>query len=61
MHRLDFLFQNIKPGVILDVGNLGKHGVIHQRIINEHPSSEVHGLDVVNQQILGRLNIWGSA
>lgn len=53
MHRLEFLFQNIKQGIILDVGNLDKLGAIHQRIINEHPSSEVHGLDIVNQQTLG--------
>ena len=53
MHRLEFLFQNIKPGVILDVGNLEKRGVIHQRIITSYPSSEVHGLDLVNQQTLG--------
>lgn len=53
MHRLEFLFQNLKPGIILDIGNLEKRGALHKRIIETFPSATVHGLDIVDQASLG--------
>lgn len=53
MRRLDFLLKNIKPGKILDIGNLDKQGKIHEIIIEKFPESEIHGIDILDQQSLG--------
>jgi len=53
MKRLDFLLKNIKPGKILDVGNLDKQGKIHKILIEKLPKSEIFGIDVSDQEKLG--------
>jgi len=53
MKRLDFLLKNIKPGKILDVGNLDKDGKIHKILMEKFLESEIHGLDVLDQEKIG--------
>ncbi|KKR37547.1 MAG: SAM-dependent methyltransferase [Parcubacteria group bacterium GW2011_GWF2_40_10] len=53
MKRFDFLLKNIKPGKILDVGNLDKQGKIHKILIKKLPKSEIFGIDVLDQEKLG--------
>ena len=53
MHRLEFLKANIKPGTILDVGNLDKNGAIHASLIKQFPTSTFYGLDILDQKDLG--------
>lgn len=53
MHRIDFLLQNIKPGKMLDVGNLNKGGAIHKMLIEKFPQVELYGLDIMDQARLG--------
>lgn len=53
MKRLDFLIKNIKPGKILDVGNLDKQGKIHKILMEKFPESEIYGLDILDQEKLG--------
>lgn len=53
MKRLDFLLKNIKPGKILDVGNLDKKGKIHKILIEKFPESETYGIDIIDQNKLG--------
>lgn len=53
MHRLEFLINNMKDGRVLDVGNLAKSGKVHKMLIEKFPSSEIHGIDHVDQNKLG--------
>jgi SAM-dependent methyltransferase len=53
MTRIEFLFRNLTPGVILDIGNLGRHNLIHERLFKEFPDSEIHGIDINDQASYG--------
>lgn len=53
MKRLDFLLKNIKPGKILDVGNLDKQGKIHKILTGKMQGSDIYGLDILDQDKLG--------
>jgi ubiquinone/menaquinone biosynthesis C-methylase UbiE len=53
MSRIEFLFLHLKPGVILDIGNLGRAKLFHERLIAEFPQSQIHGIDIENQAIYG--------
>ena len=45
MSRLNFLKKYIKEGYILDVGNLGPEGEIHENIRTSFPKSLIIGID----------------
>lgn len=53
MKRLNFLLKNIKPGRILDVGNLDKQGKIHKILTEKMQGSDIYGLDILDQDKLG--------
>jgi len=53
MKRLDFLFKYLKPGKILDVGNLDSQGKIHEILIAKLANCEIYGLDTINQNQFG--------
>ena len=53
MTRQDFLFSRVQSGHILDVGNLGRGGEIHKRLIAVLPHAEIHGLDIESQEKYG--------
>lgn len=54
MLRTDFLYKHIKQGKILDIGNLGMEAQIHDELLKRYPSSEIHGLDVEDQQVYNK-------
>jgi len=49
MKRLDFLFKYLKPGKILDIGNLDSQGKIHKILIAKLAGCEIYGLDTADQ------------
>ena len=51
--RLNFLLEHIKPGRILDVGNLDKNGYVHKILLEKMAGSEIHGLDIIDQATVG--------
>ncbi|MDD4900802.1 MAG: methyltransferase domain-containing protein [Patescibacteria group bacterium] len=53
MSRIEFLFEYLKSGKILDIGNISGQGEIHQKIINKFPDAEIYGLDVTDQKESG--------
>lgn len=54
MLRTDFLYKHLREGKILDIGNLGMEAQIHDELIKRYPNSEIHGLDVEDQQMYGK-------
>ncbi len=53
MSRIEFLLSHLKPGIILDIGNLGRAKLFHERLITEFPQSQIHGIDIEDQAIYG--------
>ncbi|MEW6610010.1 MAG: methyltransferase domain-containing protein [Patescibacteria group bacterium] len=53
MSRIEFLLKYLKPGIILDIGNLGRAKLFHERLIKEFPQSEIHGIDIEDQAQYG--------
>lgn len=55
--RTEILFDSLRLSLgwnILDVGNLGDRGIIHEAIIEQAKSATVFGLDIVKQETLGK-------
>jgi len=53
MNRIEFFFHHIKPGKILDIGNLGRAHLIHSRLLRDYPESDIYGLDTDDQAPYG--------